>query len=71
VKTRPQHRTLQEYLDKTGITQGELARRLRISQAHLSQIMSGQRSASLELAILIEDETGVPMRSLTREAAAS
>jgi transcriptional regulator with XRE-family HTH domain len=64
-------KTLQEYFERTGTTQVELAKRLRISQAHLSQIMNGLRSPSLELAVLIEDETGVPMRSLAREATAS
>lgn len=55
--------SLAEYLDKTGMTQVALAAKLQISQAHLSLILSGQRSPSIELAALIEDETGVPMRS--------
>lgn len=62
------YKDIADYLEATGQTQVELAERLGISQPFLSQIVNGQRSPSLELAALIEDVTGVPMRSLAREA---
>lgn len=58
------------YLERTGTTQSQLAERLGISQPFLSQIINGQRTPSLDLAALIEDKTGVPMRTLAKEASA-
>lgn len=63
------YKSIPAYLEETETTQVELAKRLGISQAHLSQIIGGQRSPSLELAALIEDETGVPMRALAKATA--
>lgn len=65
------YKDLATYLEDTETTQAELAEKLGISQPFLSQIVNGQRSPSLELAALIEDKTGVPMRALAKEAAAS
>lgn len=55
---------LRDYLNRTGTKQEQLARRLQISQAHLSQIIGGTRKPSADLLMAIEDETGVPARSI-------
>jgi transcriptional regulator with XRE-family HTH domain len=68
VKPKKIYRTIPEYLAAAGLSQAEFAERLGISQSHLSQIISGHRSASLELAHQIEDLTGVPTRALERAA---
>lgn len=55
--------TLREYLDRTGETQKDLAQRLGISGAALSQILLGKIRPSLDLALRIEALTGVPCRA--------
>lgn len=62
--------TLREYLDRTDTTQEALAERLHVSQAHLSMILSGQRKPSVDLALLIEEQTGVSVRALVTGSAA-
>lgn len=49
--------TLREWLNKSGVSDAEFARKLGISASHLSLIVSGRRSASLALALQIESET--------------
>lgn len=52
-------RLLEGWMGLEGVTQEDLARRLGVSQTHLSQVMAGlKRSAPLLAAI--ELETGVP-----------
>lgn len=59
---------LRDYLKRTISTQEALARRLGISQAHLSQIISGARKPSADLLVAMEDETGVPARVILAAA---
>lgn len=54
---------LRDWLRKTHTVQRELAHRLDISDAYLSQILSGLRRPKLELLHLIEDVAGVPVSS--------
>lgn len=61
---KPRYRDLKAYLADTDTTQEALAERLGISQAHLSMIMSGQRKPSYDLALQIENTTGVPVRAI-------
>lgn len=61
-KNRPP-RTLQEALREHG-SQARLARKLRISVTHLSQIRKGKKQPSLDLALDIEKETGVPVETM-------
>jgi transcriptional regulator with XRE-family HTH domain len=63
------YRSLRAYLDATHTTQEQLAQRIGVSQAHLSMLLSGQRKPSVELALLIERETGVSVRDLVEGAA--
>lgn len=56
--------TLRRYLRQTKTTQLALAKRLGISQPYLNQILNGRRTPSLELAVDIERETGVEMKTL-------
>ena len=56
--------SLVEYIEKTGVTQVELANQIGISQPHLNQILSGNKRPSPEVAARIEEISGVPFRSL-------
>jgi len=49
---------LKKYFIASGIKQSDLADRLGISQAFLSQLLNGRRTPSLELAVRIERLTG-------------
>lgn len=48
---------LKKYLTKTSLTQCDFAEAIGVSNGHLSQLISGQKSPSLELAVKIERET--------------
>jgi transcriptional regulator with XRE-family HTH domain len=54
---------LAAYRDKHGYKQYELADLLEIDEAHVSQLLSGKRKPGLEIAVRIEDRTGVPAES--------
>lgn len=49
---------IQRYLDESGVSQAELARRIGCSGTMLSFVIRDLRGASLELAQRIEAETG-------------
>ncbi len=66
VKPKRTYRSLQEYLDRTGTQQKTLARRARISEPFMSQILRGSRRCSLENALRLWEVTGVPVEKLTR-----
>ena len=48
-----------ELLDQLGISQKELARRSRISQVYLSQLMHGRRSPSPRVQLRLQQALGV------------
>lgn len=50
---------LADYRDRWKLKQYELAARLEVTDAYLSQILSGRRRPSLPIAVRIERETGV------------
>ena len=54
---------LAAWLRRTHHNQRQLARRISLTEAHLSQILSGVRRPGLPIAARIEDACGVPMRS--------
>jgi len=56
--------TLQAYMDETGISQGSLSKRADISQAHLSMILSGERTPSLPLALKLARIANIPVETL-------
>jgi len=49
---------LSEYLSKTGLTQTAFAKDVGVSDAYLSQILTGARRPSFDLMEKIEDVTG-------------
>ena len=56
---------------KSGLTQHEWSRRLGVSKGHLSQLVSGSKKPSLDLALRIAAMTdgAVPVESWARPAA--
>ena len=54
---------LAEYRDKHSYKQYELAELLELDDAHVSQLLSGKRRPGLEIAVRIEERTGIPARS--------
>lgn len=48
---------LAEHLNRTGEAQASFARRVEVSEPHLSLIINGKRGASLDLAARIEKIT--------------
>ena len=56
-------RQLVEWLDRSRLADKDLASRLGISRAYLSQLLSGKRRPGLDIAELIYTHTGVPMTS--------
>jgi antitoxin component HigA of HigAB toxin-antitoxin module len=54
---------LRAWLHRSRQKQKDLAAQLGITDAYLSQILSGQRRAKLETLLRIEDVTGVPVVS--------
>lgn len=56
--------TLRQYLDRNPtVTQGDIAEQLGVSQATVSQYMSGKQVPSLGIALRMEQLYGVPCRA--------
>ena len=60
------YRSVADYLEQTGKTQGYLAERLGVSRSHVSLIADRKRQPPLDLALKIVRVTGVPIESLLR-----
>jgi transcriptional regulator with XRE-family HTH domain len=54
---------LREYREKHYAKGYEMAADLRITEAQLSQLLGGKRRPGLDVAVRIEDATGIPARS--------
>jgi len=54
---------LAAWRERSKLKQYELARLLEITDAYLSQVLSGKRRPSLLIAVRIERETGIPVSS--------
>jgi transcriptional regulator with XRE-family HTH domain len=54
------HVRLREWMDRSRLSQTVLCGRLGISDAHMSRLLSGERTPSLALAGKIADLTGIP-----------
>jgi len=69
---QPSH-PLRVWRDARNMQQTELARLLKVTPSHISQIESGQKGCSLDMAVRIVDLTAneVPLRSLIRAEAAA
>ncbi|MHB9133540.1 MAG: helix-turn-helix domain-containing protein [Armatimonadota bacterium] len=59
---------LQEQLDRRGWDQAELARRSRITNAHISRIMSGENQAGPEASLKIARALHLPPEDVFRHA---
>lgn len=57
--------SLQDWMDRTGTNQTELARRAGLTKPHLSMILRGSRRCSLRTALTLAKVTGVPVEKLT------
>lgn len=55
---------LTDYKEKEDLSGAELARKLGITDAHLSMIISGKRTPSRKLAQRISTLTGIPVLNL-------
>jgi transcriptional regulator with XRE-family HTH domain len=64
MKRRKAYATLHAYLEGEGINQGALAKRAKITQGHMSLILSGRRTPSLPLALILSRIANVPIESL-------
>lgn len=74
VKPRPRRRlgpfpTLLAFFEKTGIRQSDIAANIGISESHLSNIVSGKRTPSLDVAKKLSRETNVPVEAFGSDAA--
>lgn len=64
MKRRKAYPTLQAFIQETGTPQFQLAKRAGIGQAHLSLILSGERTPSLPLALKIARIANIPVETL-------
>lgn len=65
MKRRKAYATLRDYMDAhPELTQEALAKRLQITQGHLSLILSGERTPSLPLAVELARIANVPVETL-------
>jgi transcriptional regulator with XRE-family HTH domain len=58
--------TLREFFDQTGVRQSDIAADLKISEAHMSNIVSGKRRPSVELAMRMSALTNVPIPGIVQ-----
>jgi transcriptional regulator with XRE-family HTH domain len=54
---------LRTWLARSRLTQGEAAAHIGLHRVHLNQILTGERRPGLDLAILLEETTGIPVRA--------
>jgi transcriptional regulator with XRE-family HTH domain len=54
---------LREWRESHEVTQAELAARLEVSDKHISGLEAGNRTVSLQLAIRIQRELGIPVEA--------
>lgn len=63
MRSKP-YRSLQDWMERTGVNQAELARRAKMPASQLSQLLSGSRRCSLGRALTLSAITGVPVEKL-------
>ena len=63
-RTRRPYRDIPAWMDATGTSQQDLAKRLNISQSHLCNIIRGNRKPSMDLALQIAKLTNVPVETI-------
>jgi HTH-type transcriptional regulator/antitoxin HigA len=62
----PPGATLDEWLNRLGMSQAQFARRTGLSAKHVNQVIKGSASLSPDVALLIENVIGVPARYWNR-----
>lgn len=58
------YKSLQDWMERTGTPQAELARRAKMPKSQLSQLLSGSRRCSIGAALRLTAVTGVPVEKL-------
>ncbi len=61
------YRSIREYLNRTGKTEGQLANLVNITQAYVNMLKNRKRRPTPELARKIEAVTGIPLNNLLFE----
>lgn len=72
-KPRPRRRrgpfpTLRAFFEQTGVRQSDIAANIGISESHMSNIVSGKRAPSLDVAKELSRETNVPVEAIGSDA---
>lgn len=57
---------LRAWIDRAKLNQRQTAELLHVSEVYVSQLLAGVRNPSLEMAVLLERETGIPVQSWAR-----
>lgn len=55
--------TLHQYMTARKLTQRELAARLGLSVSYVNELLKGNKTPGLRVALRIQEETGVPVAS--------
>lgn len=63
MKVKP-YTSLQDWMERTGTHQAELARRAKMPRSQLCQVLKGSRRCSLAKALDLSRVTGVPVEKL-------
>ena len=53
---------IEEWMEEEGINAAEFARRLDVSRKHISELLRGKAPLSHDMALRLENTTGVPAR---------
>lgn len=59
---------LRAWIDRQGMTQREAAKVLSMNEVMMSQVLAGDRTPSIQSAIVLEERTGIVVRSWKRRA---
>lgn len=62
MKRKP--KTLQAWMEREGVSSGELARRAKLKPSLMSMILTGGRRCSLRNAVVLSAITGVPVENI-------
>jgi transcriptional regulator with XRE-family HTH domain len=60
-------KALEDYLRLTGMTQTELAKRAKMSQANLNHFMKGRREPRIKNLRKLSEATGISIENLARD----
>lgn len=63
-QNQTQFKTLRDYVDSRKVTQGDIAREMKIAENTLSQYLSGRNTPSREIALRLSREFGISLEGL-------